>query len=202
MKPCQICGDIFRRPEKLAQHMKEFHMEENSGLSGYVVVCDQDENPAGARHLIASYLGARHVFDISNDISDIVNTMMRVAEPVIFTRLPFGKLLDSIPSERIVGFSKILPIAERLHKMTVDRVNSQSSAEMPAGPFWIVWSPQGQRPPRYRHDTEESAITEAARLAGERIGAQFFVLEAKSRAFNPGLTITHLAPTDDNEVPF
>lgn len=43
-------------------------------------------------------------------------------------------------------------------------------------PFWIVWSPTGDRPPRYRHETERSATAEAERLAQARPGCTFIVL--------------------------
>lgn len=44
--------------------------------------------------------------------------------------------------------------------------------------FFLVWSPQGARPPTCRHPTMESAHAEAVRLAGASPGAEFFVLEA------------------------
>jgi len=31
--------------------------------------------------------------------------------------------------------------------------------------FWIVWSPTGETPPKYRHYSSESAATEATELA-------------------------------------
>lgn len=44
--------------------------------------------------------------------------------------------------------------------------------------FSIVWNPAGERPPSYRHDTPESAIAEAGRLAAKNPGEAFFVLTA------------------------
>lgn len=43
--------------------------------------------------------------------------------------------------------------------------------------FWLVWNESGY-PPRYRHDTEESAVREAERLARVNPGQNFYVLEA------------------------
>jgi hypothetical protein len=44
--------------------------------------------------------------------------------------------------------------------------------------FWIVWSPQGARPPSFRHATFEAAYGESKRLALQAPGSEFFVLEA------------------------
>ncbi len=48
--------------------------------------------------------------------------------------------------------------------------------------FWLVWSPTGERPPRFRHSTEAEAEHEAERLAEQMPGAEFFVLEAKLKS--------------------
>lgn len=45
-------------------------------------------------------------------------------------------------------------------------------------PFWLVWNPQGQRPPSFRHPTADSAVAEAGRLAESNPGRPFFVLGA------------------------
>ena len=44
--------------------------------------------------------------------------------------------------------------------------------------FWLVWSPQGDRPPSYRHASYDDAKNEARRLAALHPGKEFFVLEA------------------------
>jgi|HubBroStandDraft_2_1064218.scaffolds.fasta_scaffold14614_3 hypothetical protein len=44
--------------------------------------------------------------------------------------------------------------------------------------FWLVWSPTGARAPRFRHPSEQSATTEAERLARAHPGQLFVVLEA------------------------
>ncbi len=43
--------------------------------------------------------------------------------------------------------------------------------------FWFVWNPSG-RDPSFKHETEESAILEAERLARANAGKEFVVLEA------------------------
>jgi hypothetical protein len=43
-------------------------------------------------------------------------------------------------------------------------------------PFWLVWSPGGERPPSYRHSTMRDATVEADRLALANPGSKFFVL--------------------------
>lgn len=44
--------------------------------------------------------------------------------------------------------------------------------------FFLVWSPTGTNPPKYRHETFASADTEAERLAKCSGRAEFYVLEA------------------------
>lgn len=43
--------------------------------------------------------------------------------------------------------------------------------------FWLVWNIDGGAP-THKHDSEQSAITEAERLARLNPGVQFAVLEA------------------------
>lgn len=43
--------------------------------------------------------------------------------------------------------------------------------------FWLVWSPTGATPPKFRHPTEQSAVQEAERLAIVNPGTLFVVLE-------------------------
>lgn len=44
-------------------------------------------------------------------------------------------------------------------------------------PFWLVWSPNGDRPPSYRHATEDAALREANRLADRFPGREFYVMQ-------------------------
>jgi hypothetical protein len=67
--------------------------------------------------------------------------------------------------------------------------------------FFLVWSPQGMYPPKFRHPTRESATTEAERLARLHPNSQFFVLEAISESYeNRPLTIDLYKHNDD--IPF
>ncbi len=43
--------------------------------------------------------------------------------------------------------------------------------------FWAIWKQNGGGAPQKRHETKESALTEAARLARQE-NAPYFVLEA------------------------
>lgn len=43
-------------------------------------------------------------------------------------------------------------------------------------PFWLVWSPDGARPPRIKHESEAAARKEADRLAVSSPGSKFYVL--------------------------
>jgi hypothetical protein len=66
--------------------------------------------------------------------------------------------------------------------------------------FWLVWSPNGLAPPRFRHDTKQAAETEAVRLARLNRGEEFFVLEAVSSARVQDVQLTDLRSGDD--LPF
>ncbi len=70
--------------------------------------------------------------------------------------------------------------------------------------FWLVWSPQGARPPTHRHASEAAARNEAQRLAGLHPGNEFFVLEARCVAKKVEVQITELEDTwtDESEMPF
>lgn len=69
-------------------------------------------------------------------------------------------------------------------------------------PFYLVWSPQGQRPPSHRHETQYQAEREAARLARESPGREFYVLAPRYRVLAPIDLATewYLMPNED--VPF
>ena len=63
--------------------------------------------------------------------------------------------------------------------------------------FWLVWNPQG-RAPTFRHDSEQSAIDEASRLATSLPSNEFFVLQASHHVKREQpVTITKL-----DEIPF
>lgn len=66
------------------------------------------------------------------------------------------------------------------------------------GTFWIVWSPQGARPPQYRHETLGVAIAEAERLAKLRPGDLFVVMEAVAARSVDAMQRITFSP----EVPF
>lgn len=53
--------------------------------------------------------------------------------------------------------------------------------------FWLVWSPGGAAPPRYRHSSQRSAVAEAERLADLNPGWSFFVLRACEMRRSRGL---------------
>lgn len=65
--------------------------------------------------------------------------------------------------------------------------------------FWIVWSPQGVRPPSRRHDLPNQALDEAKRLAEATPHAEFYVLEARSRVKKVTISVTELT---DEPIPF
>lgn len=66
--------------------------------------------------------------------------------------------------------------------------------------FWLVWSPTGSAPPKYRHRTPEAAIAEAERLAIANPGKEFIVLGSEAGRLHDGMTKTTFIGSD--EVPF
>ena len=66
--------------------------------------------------------------------------------------------------------------------------------------FWLVWSPQGIRPPSYRHHSEAAARTEAERLARNSPGAEFFTMRAVAVAKRVDVVTTNLS--DPSEPTF
>jgi hypothetical protein len=50
--------------------------------------------------------------------------------------------------------------------------------------FWFIWTKTG-RPPRFVHDTEAGALTEAARLSRLHPGRKFIVLRAEHKLHCP-----------------
>jgi hypothetical protein len=70
--------------------------------------------------------------------------------------------------------------------------------------FWIVWSPQGDRPPTHRHRSRQEAKREAERLAGKTSNHEFFVLEAQSVSQYKTVHTVELSAAGcwDDELPF
>jgi hypothetical protein len=66
--------------------------------------------------------------------------------------------------------------------------------------FYLVWSPQGCTPPRYRHESYAGAETEARRLAECHPHAAFFVMKAESISVKQTV-VTHRLPVGD-DIPF
>jgi len=65
-------------------------------------------------------------------------------------------------------------------------------------PFFLVWNPNNQSPPRHRHDTLEDATAEARRLAELNAGQEFIVLAAvRSAKRSDPVTITNF-----DDIPF
>ncbi|AOR77188.1 hypothetical protein [Novosphingobium resinovorum] len=68
--------------------------------------------------------------------------------------------------------------------------------------FFIVWNPEGHRPPRYRHEEFARAEREAKRLAAEQPGQQFFVMEARVMATRPDPVVLQEFENYEDGIPF
>lgn len=59
----------------------------------------------------------------------------------------------------------------------------------PGDTYWLVWNPLAG-PPRFKHENEEGARREAARLASEHKGSEFIVLRTVASYQDNGVQIT------------
>lgn len=67
--------------------------------------------------------------------------------------------------------------------------------------FWLVWSPNGEQPPRIRHPDEASAEQEAGRLADLNPGREFYVLQPTIQIVSQRRLVTRFVK-DPDEIPF
>lgn len=65
--------------------------------------------------------------------------------------------------------------------------------EIPEPEFYIVWSPEGVKPPRHKHADQGAAEAEAVRLARLHPGATFHVLAHMGTAKKVDVTITRVS---------
>lgn len=73
-----------------------------------------------------------------------------------------------------------------------------ASTEMPldpSRPFWLVWSPKGETPPRRRYGYRTQAKRAARKLAAE-FGGEFFILRAEAVIDNEGEIRLEWPPKD------
>ena len=68
-------------------------------------------------------------------------------------------------------------------------------------PFWLVWSNDGY-PPKFQHDSPDGAEREAQRLAREKPGQYFYVLEPISRSVKSDVETVRFTGDPDDQVPF
>ena len=66
--------------------------------------------------------------------------------------------------------------------------------------FWFVWNEKGAAP-RFKHPTQDSAVTEAKRLARLNKGEQFIVMQSVCMVQVTDIVIEDLRPQFD-ELPF
>ena len=93
----------------------------------------------------------------------------------------------------------------RLSSLAKDIEESPATTEpAPERDFWLVWSPTGHAPPKFKHTTFDAAETEAGRLARQNKGARFYVLHAVSVAHDDPIknafSVQELAK--DGDIPF
>lgn len=66
-------------------------------------------------------------------------------------------------------------------------------------PFWMVWNPAGYNP-TFKHQSKESAIREAERLAREKPEQTFVVLESVCARRVDNMLRIEMQP--DSDIPF
>ncbi|ACC71084.1 hypothetical protein PPMP20_04330 [Paraburkholderia phymatum] len=67
-------------------------------------------------------------------------------------------------------------------------------------PFFLVWSPTGETPPSFKHQSRQSAVNEAERLARLHRGKKFYVLASTDSRMVDDRQRTTFTHTD--EIPF
>jgi len=67
--------------------------------------------------------------------------------------------------------------------------------------FWLVWCPTGSKTPSFRHQTYQSAVQEAERLARCSGNAEFYVLRAETMRKVDNMQRVDFAHPD-SEIPF
>lgn len=72
---------------------------------------------------------------------------------------------------------------------------------MEAPPFWLVWSPNGDRSPSFKHLTEADAEREAERLADLNPGREFYVVQPTYHVVAQRRFTTRFGTSDDG-IPF
>ena len=68
-------------------------------------------------------------------------------------------------------------------------------------PFWLVWSPEGDTPPRKRWSNQMDAEREAERMAQRFPGKDFYVVEPRYRV-GISVTVRERFCDADDWVPF
>nr|WP_249172130.1 hypothetical protein [Burkholderia vietnamiensis] len=68
-------------------------------------------------------------------------------------------------------------------------------------PFFIVWSPTGEKPPTFKHQSRQSAVMEAERLARVHRGQKFYVLGSTDSRVVDDMVRTSFTVNPD-EIPF
>lgn len=68
--------------------------------------------------------------------------------------------------------------------------------------FYLVWSPFGRTPPKYKHKTRDSAHKEAARLAKLHNDNSFYVLVVLERCIVPSCMIQWQTTELVDDIPF
>lgn len=68
-------------------------------------------------------------------------------------------------------------------------------------PFFLVWSPSGPTPPTFRHQSRQSAVIEAKRMARLHRGQKFFVLATTDSRLVDDMVRTTFT-VDADEPPF
>ena len=99
----------------------------------------------------------------------------------------------------------IRTLSEVLEDIRVSRWENRTGREQGLDQevdFWLVWSPQGQHPPRYQHTSQANAEREAVRLAAAHPGKQFYVVEPRYEVTSLLTRIRHERPLIGDGIPF
>lgn len=123
-----------------------------------------------------------------------------------------GKVIDIEKFESIEGVEHAYPVGDgSTASMYVWPLSSLEPVDKPVTPdkpsplrkpFYMV---KGSGPANFRHDSRESAIKEASRLAEVHSGQEFHVMVSICTVKSAGVEITRhevVSTADDSDVPF
>lgn len=161
---------------------------------------------------------AKHIFTNNINVGTWNNQSKETKDNFILLAHRIMKLLNLTPGEALSLIDEkatVLPkkisdnniqILTKKQEETENIENNEPQKEIDDS-FWIIWNPYGYNP-RFKHNSEESAITEAERLSNNNPDSEFYILKAIHMAKTPKVKIKWKSFSENkrnkeiDEIPF